>query len=384
MATIGQIQKSINILLKEPQVLTPFIHGKPGVGKSAIVFEIAKERDIAFIDLRLSQLESADIRGIPHVEADSKGSKWYPPETIPFNIFADLPVPGKHNKGKCFRDGGILFLDEFNRARFDVFQAAFELVLDRRVGTNDILDNWYIVAAGNLGEEDGTEVTEMNDAALNNRFAHFTVEDAGMFECWVNWAKKNDIHPDVLGFIQTKRSYLYTEPTDGDYSFCTPRTWEKFSSILKQNSDINPVKLVQLVGKSVINSAALAFTKYLEEKTIITPEDIVNRYNSIKGKFSTMQRDQIYSVVNELSAWMKDHPKLNKKKLHNLHQFMNDQLDDDHKMALIRDTNAIVIEYEGKECEFIDAYLDEFDEMNDVFTQILAKATNRKTENKNA
>ena len=382
MATVGQIQDSIILLLKEPQVLTPFVHGKPGVGKSAIIFEIAQMLGIAFIDLRLAQLESADIRGIPHVDEETGSCKWYPPETIPYEGFANLPVPGKQNKGKYFRDGGILFLDEFNRARFDVFQAAFELVLDRRCGTHDILDNWFIVAAGNLGEEDNTEVTEMNDAALNNRFAHFTVEDAGMYDCWVKWAKDNNIHPDVLGFIRTKRSYLYTEPAEGDYSFCTPRTWEKFSRILQQNPDTDPVKIVQLVGKSVINSAALAFTKYLEEKTIITPDDIINRYDKIKDKFKTMQRDQVYSVVNEMSAWMKDHPKLNKKKLHNLHHFMNDQLDDDHKMAFIKDTNAIAIEYEGKEYEFIDAYLDEFDEMNDVFTSILAKATNRKIEDK--
>ena len=362
--------------------MTPFIHGKPGVGKSAVIFEIAQMRDIAFIDLRLSQLESADIRGIPHVETGSKSSKWYPPETIPFEAFAELTVPGKHNRGKKFRDGGILFLDEFNRARFDVLQAAFELVLDRRVGTNDILDNWYIVAAGNLGEEDNTEVTEMNDAALNNRFAHFTVEDAGMLDCWVKWAKQNDVHPDVIGFIQTKRSYLYTEPNEGDYSFCTPRTWTQFSNILKQNSEMDPVKVVQLVGKSVINSAALAFTKYLEEKTIVTPDDVVNRYDKIKDKFKTMQRDQIYSVVNEMSAWMKDHPKMNKKKLHNLHHFMKEQLDDDHMMAFIRDTNAIMVDFDGKEYEFIDVYLDEFDEMNDEFTQILAKATNRKIEDK--
>jgi hypothetical protein len=366
--------------MKQPQVLTPFIHGKPGVGKSAIVFEIAQMLGIAFIDLRLAQLESADIRGIPHVDEATNSSKWYPPETIPYEGFENIPVPGKHNKGKFFRDGGILFLDEFNRARFDVFQAAFELVLDRRCGTHEILDNWFIVAAGNLGEEDNTEVTEMNDAALNNRFAHFTVEDAGLFDCWVKWAETEDVHSDVLGFIKSKRSYLYTDSVEGNYSFCTPRTWVKFSNILKQNADMDPIKVTQLVGKAVINSAALAFTKYLEEKTIVTPEDIVNRYNKTRDKFATMQRDQVYSVITELGTWLKDHAKLDKKNLENIHKFMSEQLDDDHKMAFIRDINAVIVEYEGTECEFIDAYLDGYDEMNDVFTNILAKASGRKIE----
>ena len=239
--TIGDVKENIELIFKEPQVVTPFTHGWPGIGKSDILRQIAKKRGISFIDLRLSQLESADVRGIPTPDLKTGSSRWLPPETIPFEAFKDLPVPGD-SEGRLFKQGGILALDEFNRARFDVLQAGFQLVLDRRVGLHKLLDNWFVAAAGNLGEEDKTEVTEISDIALNNRFIHFFVDDNGLFDCWMTWAEAEGIHSDVIGFLKTKPSALYVRPKEDEVVFCTPRTWHKFSQILQQNPDKTPPK----------------------------------------------------------------------------------------------------------------------------------------------
>ena len=251
------------------QPVTPFIHGGPGVGKSEAAYQIAEELGIGFIDLRLSQLESADLRGIPTADIEMGSSKWLPPETIPFQKFAELSIPATYpiNEGKKFKDGGILFLDEFNRARFDVQQAAFQLVLDRAVGLHKMLDNWFIVAAGNLGEEDGTDVNEM-DAALNNRFAHFTatVND----KVWLEWAEKAGVHPDVIGFISSKPGYLEKKMKEDDNVILTPRSWKKFSDLLNQNIGVDSKDVTQMVGPSIINGAAAQFVTWLDQKNIVS------------------------------------------------------------------------------------------------------------------
>jgi len=368
---IAQAKENLELILVAPQPITPYMHGKPGIGKSAIVQQIANDRDIAFIDLRLSQLESADIRGIPHIEVGSVSSKWYPPETIPFEVFADLPVPGDP-KGRLFGGGGILFLDEINRARFDVIQAAFQLVLDRQVGLHKILSNWFIVCAGNLGEEDKTEVTEISDSALNNRFIHYKISDSGLFDCWMDWAEKNEVHQDVLTFLKTKPSYLYTDPQEGEEVFCTPRTWDKFSQILKQNNSYTPEFINQRIGRSILGPAAIQFAEYLKLRKEIKPGQIFESYNKLKSEVKKLSRDRKYALTNELVAYLKSYDKpITKAYFENFHNFTNDNLDADAAMALYRQFTEVKVTFNKSKDSFTSFYLDFYPDMMDKIGKLL-------------
>ena len=117
--TIKELKIRMRMIMKKGyiQSVTPFIHGAPGIGKSESVYQLAEEMGIGFLDVRLSQLESADLRGIPTPDFEAGSSRWMPPETHPFEAFAEknLPQTFKINKGLKFKDGGFLFLDEFNR-----------------------------------------------------------------------------------------------------------------------------------------------------------------------------------------------------------------------------------------------------------------------------
>lgn len=373
---IKETKQAVELLLKEPQAVTPYIHGMPGVGKSAIVSQIAEARGISFIDLRLSQLESADIRGIPTPDGKMGSSRWLPPETIPFENFKDLPVPGDPEERK-FSDGGILFLDEFNRARFDVIQAAFQLVLDRRVGLHKLLDNWFIVCSGNLGEADNTEVTEITDAALNNRFAHFYVDEAGLFDTWIEWAEnEGNIHSDVVNFMHQKPSALYVKPNEGDEIFCTPRSWEKFSLVLQQNEEIGLEKITQILGQAIIGSSTISFLDYLKEKKKVRPTDVLNDYKKYSRKIKAMDRMRKYSLSNEVLTYSKEHASFDKKQIENLHTFLTEDLDPDHMIAAFKSFSDIDIEFEGETQEFLDVYLDAYPEMNDKIADIIYGAQN--------
>lgn len=132
--------------------------GPPGIGKSDMVRQVAERHGVPVIDLRLSQLEPSDLRGIPfRVE-----------ERVEWAIPALLPDSARHGAR------GILFLDEVNAAPPSVSAAAYQLILDRRLGEYQVPAGWAIFAAGN--RQGDRAVTYVMPAPLANRFAHLEVE----------------------------------------------------------------------------------------------------------------------------------------------------------------------------------------------------------------
>lgn len=373
MSTIKEMKNKLRLILKHNpanaeedgmkfvQPITPFIWGKPGIGKSQAVKQIADEYGIIFIDLRLSQLESADVRGIPIPDLDQGVSKWLPPEFLPFEGIK-----------KFEGTSGVILLDEFNRARPDVLQAAFQLVLDRQVGMHKILDSWFIVAAGNLGDEDRTDVVEM-DSALKNRFIHFHVDvELGP---WMEWAENSGIHTDILTFIQSKPNWLYHIANEDDNIFVTPRSWEKFSDILNQNADYDPAVITSLLGPDIINGAAGHFMKYLESKEIVSGLDVINKYHikAIKGKIKAMQRDQIYALDSDVVDAILKLKKVEDKHLDNLHNFANECLEKDIYVAFMRNlAQKCVAEEHGFIDKYLKKYIKESKEIIQIFKEKLS------------
>ena len=107
--------------------------GPPGVGKSQMVAQIAERHQVPVIDIRLSQMEPSDLRGIPF-RTDGR---------VEWAIPALLPDAERHGPS------GILFLDEITSAPPAVSAAAYQLILDRRLGEYKIPAGWAIFAAGN-------------------------------------------------------------------------------------------------------------------------------------------------------------------------------------------------------------------------------------------
>jgi MoxR-like ATPase len=132
--------------------------GPPGVGKSDIVGQIAERHDVPVLDIRLSQMEPSDLRGIPFRSG----------ELVEWAIPAMLPDAQRHGTS------GVLFLDEITSAPPSVSAAAYQLILDRRLGQYRVPDGWAIFAAGNRQGDRG--VTYTMPAPLANRFSHFDVD----------------------------------------------------------------------------------------------------------------------------------------------------------------------------------------------------------------
>jgi hypothetical protein len=192
--------------------------GPPGVGKSQIIAGIAKLHGVPLIDLRLSQMEPTDLRGIPFRNNDN----------VEWSIPSMLPDARRHGPA------GILFLDEINAAPPTVSAAAYQLILDRRLGEYVIPDGWAIFAAGNRQGDRG--VTYAMPAPLANRFTHYEVE--ANLDDWINWALNAGMDARILGFLRFRPDMLFHyDAAHNPVAFPSPRSWEYAHRALQKFGD---------------------------------------------------------------------------------------------------------------------------------------------------
>jgi ATPase family associated with various cellular activities (AAA) len=195
--------------------ISTMIWGAPGIGKSSIVSQLAAVHQLEFIDIRLSQLAPTDLRGLP--VAEDGVSKWFPPEFLPH-----------HGRG-------ILFLDEINMAPPSMQGMAQQLILDRRVGSYTVPDDWFVWAAGNR-REDRAGVFEM-PAPLANRFLHLQVEPD--FESFKAYALSEGVHEQIISFLSFRPTLLHKiDPQQP--AWCSPRSWMMANSLHRNGLDLAP------------------------------------------------------------------------------------------------------------------------------------------------
>ncbi|MBE6373393.1 MAG: AAA family ATPase [Lentisphaerae bacterium] len=191
------------------------VWGAPGVGKSTAVRELTKELGIGFIDVRLAQREPVDMRGLPVPDERENSVKWL--------VSGEWPRDPKSR--------GIIMFDELTAADKTLQVAAYEFILDRRLGAlYSVPPGWYIMAAGNRVED--RAVACAMSSALANRFLH--VEVAAEANSFLAWAKENSIHPAVINFIKIRPQLLFSqENEDLQRGWPSPRSWERVSTMLK-------------------------------------------------------------------------------------------------------------------------------------------------------
>ena len=197
--------------------------GPPGVGKSQMVAQSARRHGVPVIDVRLSQLEPSDLRGIPFRVGDA----------VEWAVPAMLPDEQRHGPA------GVLFLDEITSAPPSVSAAAYQLILDRRLGEYQVPAGWAIFAAGNRQGDRG--VTYTMPAPLANRFSHFEV-DVNLDD-WVTWAYGSGIDERVIAFLRFRPDLLFDfDPAHNPVAFPSPRSWEFAHRALQKFHD-TPVLL---------------------------------------------------------------------------------------------------------------------------------------------
>lgn len=298
--TSTQARKSI---LRAFQVKRPvFLWGPPGIGKSELVEGITRELGGYMIDLRLGQMEPTDIRGIPFYNKDKGVMDWAAPIDLPdAELASQYPVV-------------VLFMDEMNSAAPSVQSAAYQLVLNRRVGKYVLPDNVVMVAAGNRESDKG--VTYRMPTPLANRFIH--QEMRVDFASWQEWAVQNNIHKDVVGYLSFAKQDLYDfDSKSSSRSFATPRTWSFVSELLLGEDEDNDT-LTNLIAGTVGEGLAVKFMQHRKVAARMPkPEDILS------GKVTDLNVKEVsamYSLVISMCYELKDavEQKVDDKKFHDM------------------------------------------------------------------
>lgn len=272
------------IVVRAMQAKRPiFLWGAPGIGKSELVenitYNILPGKNL-MIDMRLALMEPTDLRGYPFRNPDNNQMEWAPP--------ADLPTA----ETAAEYDTIVLFLDELNSAPPSVQAAAYQLVLNGKIGQYVLPSNVRIVAAGNRDTDRG--VTYRMPAPLSNRFRHINMEVN--FEDWQQWAVNNNVHPDVVGYLSYAKADLFDfDPKSNSQAFASPRSWTFISEILNvPEFDEASAKeqLAELAG-AVGEGMAIKFAEHRKVAGHLpNPEDVLD------GKVKKLDSE----VANEISA----------------------------------------------------------------------------------
>ncbi|MGA1697170.1 MAG: AAA family ATPase [Arenicellales bacterium] len=251
--------------------------GPPGVGKSDIVREVAKRHGSRVIDIRLSQMEPSDLRGIPFREEGRV--EWAVPSLLP-NAERHGPT-------------GVLFLDEITSAPPTVSAAAYQLILDRRLGDYRVPDGWAIFAAGNRQGDRG--VTYTMPAPLANRFSHFEFEVN--LDDWVAWAWAHDIDERVIGFLRFRPELIFDfDPAHNPVAFPTPRSWE-FAHRALQKFGEQPKALRGALPACVGPAAGIELAAFVEHLDQLPDLDAILRGEEVPVPTET---DLQYAVASSL------------------------------------------------------------------------------------
>ena len=259
--TVTSVQARKSLLKAFNKKRPLFLWGPPGIGKSELVADIAQELGGYMIDLRLGQMEPTDIRGIPFYNKDSGKMDWAEPVDLPTQEFAEqYPLV-------------VLFLDEMNSAAPSVQAAAYQLILNRRVGKYVLPENVALVAAGNRESDKG--VTYRMPTPLANRFIH--QEMRVDFASYQEWAVNNNIHKDVVGYLSFAKQDLYDfDPKSASRAFATPRSWT-FVSQLLEDEDGDDDTIMNLIAGTVGEGLAVKFMAHRKiAGRMPKPEDILS------------------------------------------------------------------------------------------------------------
>ena len=291
-------------LLRAFKVQRPvFLWGPPGVGKSELVADLTKDLGGVMIDLRLSQLDPTDLRGIPYFNKEVGKMDWAEPIELPTaELAAQHPVI-------------TLFLDEMNSAAPAVQAAAYQLVLNRRLGTYNLPDNVVIVAAGNRESDKG--VSYRMPMPLANRFVHLEVKED--YDSWNEWAVKNRIHKDVVGYIGfAKNDLMDFNPRSSSRAFATPRSWSFVSQFL-YDEDATDAELSDLIAGTIGDGLAVKFMAHRKVASQMpNPSDI------LQGKVKELKVKEVsamYSLTVSMCYELQDaYVKLSKDKIADWHK----------------------------------------------------------------
>lgn len=208
-----------------------YLHSAPGIGKSAIMKQLAEEEKVGFIDIRVGTMLPEDLTGIPVPDLEKKLAVW-----LRATFWPSIERDGEN---------GIIAFDELADANRTLQSCIYRVILDRQIGDYKLPPGWWPMAAGNRRED--RAAAQSISTALANRFAHVHVRADD--KAWCNWANLNGIDPMLIGFIKFRPNLIHSMDGADLLAFPTPRSWAMASKHFDLPSGMRFRALAGIVGE---------------------------------------------------------------------------------------------------------------------------------------
>lgn len=203
-----------------------FLVGAPGIGKTAIMAQIAQELGIGLVSYSMTHHTRQSALGLPFiVEREFEGERYEASEYTMSEIVASVY--------DCMRESGmrrgILFLDEINCVSETLYPSMLQFLQFKTFGRHKVPQGWIVVTAGNPPEYNKS-VHEFDIVTLD-RVKKISVEPD--YAAWRTYAAQKGVHPAVLTFLDIKKECFYSvEQTLDGKSFVTARGWDDLSDLI--------------------------------------------------------------------------------------------------------------------------------------------------------
>jgi hypothetical protein len=254
--------------------------GESGIGKTSAIVQLAKELDLNFVKLNLAQIEEiGDLVGFPIRQFEVKDDKetiWIDEHAFDEYLKLGYKSTGQNRMSYCppewianKSNGGILLLDDWNRADIRFIQAVMELIDRQQYISWSLPKDWHIILTAN--PDNGDYLVNSIDNAQKTRF--ISVQLKYDIDCWAKWAEENSIDGRCINFL-----LMHPELVTKDVNSRSISMFFNSISSIKNFDDSLP--LIQMIGEgSVGPEFSSMFTMFINNKLdkMISPENIMNQ-----------------------------------------------------------------------------------------------------------
>ena len=299
--------------------------GDSGIGKTSTIVQLANELDLHFVKLNLAQIEElGDLVGFPirqfEVCKDDKDCIWIDEHAVEEYTKLGYKFTGLNRMSYCPPEwisgkttGGILLLDDWNRADIRFIQAVMELIDRQQYISWSLPKDWHIILTSN--PDNGEYLVNSIDNAQKTRFISVNLKFD--IDCWSEWAEHNQIDNRCINFLLKHPELVTTNINSRSITTF-------FNSISSIDSFENTLSLIQMIGEGSVGSEfTTLFTmfinnkldKIISPKTILTHESdeyILNTLKGIIGKDKNYRADLASIISTRIINYSIFHAKENK------------------------------------------------------------------------
>ena len=273
--------------------------GPPGIGKTQIMEQIAKECQIGLVSYTITHHTRQSAVGLPFIQEKKFQGKTY---SITEYTMSEIIASVYSKMEDTGLKEGILFIDEINCVSETLAPTMLQFLQNKTFGNQKVPSGWIIVAAGNPSEYNKS-VRDF-DVVTMDRIRYIHVETD--YYVWKEYAISKHIHPMILSYLELKPNHFYTVSTSVDgMEFVTARGWEDLSYLLytyeKMHLEISQDTVYEYLHHEDIAEDVFAYylvyKKYQDDYGI---DDILNGNvsSSIYARLFNADFDERVSVVN--------------------------------------------------------------------------------------